>query len=206
MIDNQIEALIFDLGGVIINLDISKTIHQLQALSTLSQEELTREYWQHEGFHQFEKGLISSAQFRDFLRDFLKTSSNDEVLDNAWNAMILDIPRQRLELLHQLKDRYQLFLLSNTNDIHLDRVHEVFLPRQEESLNDYFIHAYYSNHLGMRKPDREIYEQVLADQQLVPEKTLFLDDNTHNIEGAKSLGIQTIQVNDPQQLNTIFNV
>lgn len=193
------------MGGVIINLDIGLTIRQMANLADLSADEMVEQYWQHENFHAYERGKISDEEFKAFLRDHFDIKASDEALHTAWNAMILDIPTERLNLLNKLKEDYQLFLLSNTNNIHLQRVNEVFVPLNGEVLDDYFYQAYYSHQMGMRKPDREIYDKVIADHQLNPETTLFLDDNKGNLEGAKSVGLQTYWVENPNQLKALFN-
>jgi len=193
------------LGGVIINLDIGRTIQQMADLAHLTADEMVKQYWQHETFHQYEKGQITDEEFKAFLRGHFRIEASDEALHAAWNAMILDIPTERLNLLNKLKEDYQLFLLSNTNNIHLQRVNEVFVPLNGEVLDDYFYQAYYSHQMGMRKPDREIYDKVIEDHQLNPETTLFLDDNKGNLEGAKSVGLQTYWVENPNQLKALFN-
>ncbi|MTI19818.1 HAD family phosphatase [Fulvivirga sp. RKSG066] len=200
-----INALIFDLGGVIINLDISQTIKAFVELSGIDQEKLVRDYWHHEMFHKYERGEVSDEAFREFLRDLLKIEATDEQLDKAWNAMIFDIPQDRLRLLDRLSRNYEIFLLSNTNNIHLKRVNEVFEPLNGEVLDDYFTYAYYSNHMGMRKPNTDIFEKVIANHDLDPVRTLFLDDNKDNIQGAQAVGLQTFQVAHPDEIKTLFD-
>lgn len=198
-------ALIFDLGGVIINLDIQRTIDQLARYAQLDARAMVDLYWGDPLFHQYEKGQISDQSFRDGLRALLNVDISDQAVDAAWNAMILDIPKERLDLLQTLKEDYQLFLLSNTNNIHLKRVFEVFQPAHHQQLDDYFQQAYYSHKTGMRKPDAEIYKKVLSDHKLAAAKTLFLDDNQQNIEGAQAVGLQTFKVENPNQLKEIFD-
>lgn len=201
----KFNTLIFDLGGVIINLEIQRTIQALSELSGLSSEMIIELYWHHEQFHAYEKGHIDDKDFRNFVRELLKINASDLEIDAAWNAMILDIPKERLHLLQRLGQRYQLFLLSNTNNIHLKYVQQVYNPLRSEMLDDHFQKAYYSHHVGMRKPDSEIYEYVLEENSLHPEHTLFLDDNKHNIAGASSVGLKTFLVENPDQIISLFN-
>ena len=198
------EALIFDLGGVIINLDIQRTINALASHARLDPETMVELYWNDDLFQEYEKGKVSDKDFRDGIRDLLKMSIDDQQIDVAWNAMILDIPEERLQLLYALKQVRPVFLLSNTNNIHLKKVKEVFHPLHYASLNEYFTQAYYSHQIGMRKPDAEIFEKVLVDHHLDPAKTLFLDDNEQNLKGAQAVGLKTFQVENPNQLKEIF--
>jgi len=193
----QINTLIFDLGGVIINLDVSRTIEKLSQLSGFSQHKVIELYQNNENFKLYEKGLISDNEFRSFVRGLVNAEVDDNIIDEAWNAMVLDIPKERLIDLRALSKNYDLYLLSNTNNIHLQRVNENFSPLEAESLDDYFQKAYYSHHIGMRKPDQEIFKFVVDTHNLDPSKTLFLDDNESNIAGANKVGIQTLHVSHP---------
>ena len=120
--------------------------------------------------------------------------------------MLRGIPPLKLELLKKLQSEFQVFLLSNTNNIHLHHINESMLPEEGRgSLDNYFHKAYYSHKMGKRKPDAEIFEQVLDENHLLPEQTLFLDDYALNIEGAKSLGIRTVHVNSPNLILDYFH-
>lgn len=204
----NIETIIFDLGGVIVDLDVSQTILQFVSLSGLSPDDVRKHYVSHPAFVQFEKGLIDARAFRDAVgRVFSKTSVTDEVLDKAWNAMLVSIPKGKLDLLLKLKEKYQVMILSNTNSIHVDHIHDVMLPAvaQTSSFAPFVHEVYYSHHLNLRKPEPQIYEHVLKTHGLVPEKTAFLDDNIHNIEAAQALGIHSILVTHPDRVYEIFN-
>jgi len=199
------QALIFDLGGVIIDLKIDNTITAFANLSGIDKQTLVEQYWNHDMFHKYERGHIPDDEFRAFLREFLSIEASENQLDEAWNSMILDIPHERLKMLDKLKESHEVFLLSNTNDIHLRYVNDIYVPLNNETLDDHFHGAYYSNHVGMRKPDAEIFEKVIEDNKLDPSKTLFLDDNKQNIEGAAAVGLNTFRVDHPDQLKTLFN-
>ncbi|MDX1629412.1 MAG: HAD family phosphatase, partial [Fulvivirga sp.] len=140
--NQQIEALIFDLGGVLINLNVQHTLEAFSRLSAKKHEEIVALYQQHNLFHSYEKGLISDEDFREGVRDLLQIQAEDHTLDDAWNAMIKDFPQGRLEVLRKLGEDYRLFLLSNTNNIHLKCVRKVFEPIKQETLEDYFEEAY----------------------------------------------------------------
>lgn len=199
----KVNTVIFDLGGVIVDLAVDKTIQAFSKLSGLSSSEIKNAYHAHPGFYAYEKGLISDADFRQVLRELFSLTVTDAQLDLAWNAMLVDLPSRKLQWLANLKSKLQVFALSNTNNIHITYVNEVML--KGTSLDTYFHRCYYSHHVNMRKPDFEIYEHVLNHAGLVPEETLFLDDNPDNIMAAKSLGIHAVQVNHPDEVYTILN-
>jgi putative hydrolase of the HAD superfamily len=197
--------LIFDLGGVLINLDTQRTVHAFAGLAGVPPLELMQRL-NEPFFNAFEKGEISEAEFRSRLREALGLSCTDEAIDQAWNAMLLDIPPTRLFLLQRLAVYHRLFLLSNTNGIHY-RCFQAQVKNTfgDESLQVYFERAYFSHELKMRKPDAEIYEYVLADAGIQPAETLFLDDNETNLAGARRVGIQTFHVHYPDAIFELFH-
>jgi len=200
-----IKNIIFDLGGVIINLSVERTHQAFASLSGLSLAQVDQIVHQGAFFHEYESGKINDADFRDQLRRELKISTSDQEIDQAWNAMLLDIPLKRIQLLEKLKKEFNVFLLSNTNNIHLQCFNkQVQQLTGLESIDHYFHRAYYSHLVKMRKPDAEIYEHVLQSSNLVPQETIFLDDNKDNLTGANQVGIQTYHVQQPDQIFTLF--
>ncbi len=198
---SRYQTLIFDLGGVIINLDTNATYRAFLRHNPA----LTPEVLHHSTPINYEMGLISDEQFRDEVRGLISPRLTDEEIDECWNAMILDIPEWRIELLRRLRNDHSVFLLSNTNDIHLQKVNEERLPDGIRSIDELFDKAYYSHRMNKRKPNRDIFEQVISENDLLPEETLFIDDNPDNITGAESTGLQTIHLTDPEMLREIFN-
>lgn len=202
-----VKNLIFDLGGVILDLDVPKTIGEFARVSGLAPGEVAQRFRDSDGFLKYERGEISDKEFRDFVRDLYAVSITDDELDACWNAMLGGIPASKLDLLQTLRKKYQVFLLSNTNTIHLNYINSTILPPSKSvpSLESYFDRAYYSHVMGKRKPEREIFEQVLDENNLDAEESLFLDDNAENVEGAKLVGLQTAFVNTPDFILTYFN-
>ena len=187
----KIKNIIFDLGGVIINLDPPKTIAEFNTLSQKPFESIYTQLQQTPVFDLFDKGLITEHDFFNALKTAIEVDIDETVLIAAWNAMLLDFPLQRLELLKQLKPHYRLFLLSNTNETHIREFEkELLQTRGYANLEPFFEKVYYSCRMGMRKPDAEIFEYVLTENKLIPEETLFIDDTIHHIEGALKTGIQ----------------
>ena len=196
--------IIFDLGGVIINLDEKRTIRAFAQLSSLPKTTIEKRILQFEAYHQFEKGLISDDQFRNALRNEYKIVATDDEIDRCMNAMLLDIPKQRIELIKSL-NQHNIFLLSNTNQIHYTRFNQIFSETTgERSLDAYFTKAYYSHLVLGRKPDAKIYASRLKENELLAKDTLFLDDNLTNLEGAQSVGISTFHIKHPSQLFQLF--
>jgi putative hydrolase of the HAD superfamily len=180
----MIETLIFDFGDVFINLDKNAT--------PLALNKLGLEKWSSEIDYlnfNFEKGLISRNDFLVGLNKLVPNASPDEVLD-AWNCILLDFPKYRLEFIEKLSKKYQLFLLSNTDSIHIHHFKEKSGDDFYYRFYNCFEKVYFSFDLGMRKPDIEIFNFVINENKLIPEKTLFIDDNFDNISGAKKTGLK----------------
>jgi glucose-1-phosphatase len=200
----NIENIIFDLGGVLLNLDPMASVHALIKHSELSLENKNLIRLSHDVFFDYEKGLIPDAEFRARLREYLATEASDEELDTAWNMMLLDFPSERILLLKALRKKYKLYLLSNTNGIHLKRVSEILQEASGRDLDHFFDKVYYSFSMYKRKPEPEIFLQVLEENNLKAEETLFVDDSLENIESAKKLGILTLHVTSKQTLPEYF--
>lgn len=201
----KINAIIFDLGGVIINLDIAATITEFNKLSDKPFEHIYTQLQQSPVFDLFDKGLISESEFFNELKNAMETKPSDELILKAWNAMLLDFPEKRLKMLEQLKSKYRLFLLSNTNETHI-REFEASLSTHHgySTLEPFFEKVYYSCRMGMRKPDTEIFEFVLKENNLIAEETLFIDDTIHHVEGARKTGIQAYLLSKDQEASQLL--
>jgi putative hydrolase of the HAD superfamily len=196
MKQNSFDAIIFDLGGVIINLDYQLTIEAFKKLGIVNFEEMYTQAKQNNLFDDFETGKISSQHFINSLLPFLPSGTSANKVVHAWNAMILDFPKKRLELLDQLNSKYRVFLLSNTNDIHLQAVNRSLANTTDRKLDTYFEKVYLSHEVKLRKPHKEIFELVCNEQNLNPVTTLFIDDTIGHINGANSIGLQGIHLID----------
>lgn len=202
---SRFRHIIFDLGGVIINLDIPATIHAFKALGASDFESIYTQLAQHDLFDGFDKGTISEQDFYRAFCDLTKLHIDFKTFETAWNAMLLDFPTHRLQLLQQLKPNYATFLLSNTNETHV-RAFESILQKEHgvSNLENYFQKVYYSCRMGMRKPDTEIFNHLLETQQLNPNETLFIDDSPQHIEGAKRCGIHAFQLLPGKELHELL--
>jgi glucose-1-phosphatase len=188
----NIQNIIFDLGGVIINLDIPKTIAEFNKISQVKFEDIYTQAHQSDLFNLFDKGVISPEDFFEGIRKEIRYTGNEDKLIFAWNAMLLDVPGKRLETLVKAKQNYNTFLLSNTNEPHV-AVFERNLYQQHgvKNFEDYFDKVYYSCRMNMRKPDKEIFEFVLDSNNLDPAETVFIDDSIQHVKGAGECGINS---------------
>ncbi|MBI2269481.1 MAG: HAD family phosphatase [Bacteroidetes bacterium] len=190
-----IKNIIFDLGGVLLNLDYSLTTKAFQKIAPDfgSFDAIYAEQKDKKLFEDFETGAITSRQFRNGIRGLLQNNIDDKTINEAWNAMLLDFPIERLRLLEKLRLKYRLFLLSNTNEIHLEAVNEILNKNFGlKDLSGIFEKEYYSHKVGMRKPNKEIFQLVISENKLNPSETLFIDDSVHHIEGGKCVGLHTL--------------
>ena len=192
MINNSKEAIIFDLGGVLLNLDYDLTEKAFISLGMTNFGESYSQLQQTHLFDRYEIGEISSFHFVNRLLDLLPPGTTANQVVHAWNAMILDFPAERLQFLEELSMKYRLFLLSNTNDLHIDAVRRALEKTVgHKNLEQYFEKTYFSSAIGMRKPDSRIFEFVCSENNLDPAKTIFIDDSPQHVEGAKLVGIET---------------
>ncbi len=181
----MIDTIIFDFGDIFINLDKEATPAALKKLglkewnSNLDAMNL-----------EFEKGKISEIEFILGFQNYIPNASILEIRE-AWNAILLDFPLYRLEFLQMLSQKYRLFLLSNTDSIHIERFQHKAGITFYRDFYKCFEKVYFSYELGMRKPDAAIFEFVIKEHNLSPKNTLFVDDNFENIESAQKLGLQT---------------
>ena len=192
---NKIKNIIFDLGGVILNLDYTKTVDEFKKIGLLNFQDLYSQKMQNILFDDFEKGEVSSAEFISSLIDSENLKIKEIDFINAWNAMLLEIPIKKLEFINSLKKDYKVFLLSNTNEIHIYKFEDDL--KKNNMLNQFykcFDKVYYSSRMGKRKPDENCFNQVLKENKLIPEQTLFIDDSIQHIKGAKVVGLKTFHL------------
>ena len=198
------DAIIFDLGGVILQLNYQASVDALGVLLGQDVSGLYSQTAQSQLFDAYERGDIPTSSFRRGLIELLPHDQQtyvarlDDVdfqyaFDQAWSAMLLDIPAQTLHFLQQLKGDKQTFLLSNTNEVHLHWFRREYTARHATAwgaFDDLFHAAHYSHELRQRKPDAAAFEAVIVRHGLNPARTLFVDDNPYNVAGARSVGLR----------------
>jgi glucose-1-phosphatase len=186
-----IKNIIFDFGGVIYNIDLNRARKAFLKIGIKDFEQLHKRTSQNDIFEKFETDLISVKEFKDIFSVMTKMNVSDNEMMDAWNSILVGFDENRLKLLEGLKRNYKIFLLSNTNRIHYD-----FFLKQFQNLTKYksfdglFVKSFFSFDIRKRKPDKDAYQHVISNMNLVPEETLFIDDSLQNIEPAKNLGIK----------------
>lgn len=186
-----IKNLIIDFGGVLIDLDRQRCIENFKRLGLPDVEVVLDIYHQQDFFQKYEKGLITSAEFRDVIREKIGKPVTDAQIDDAWNSFLVSIPAAKLDLLLNLRKDYVVYLLSNTNEIHWQWSCQHAFPYKTFQVENYFEHIYLSYEMNMAKPDAEIFQKVLDDTGIIPAETLFIDDSAANCRAAEALGITT---------------
>lgn len=189
-----IKNIIFDFGNVLFDLDLSATDRTLQQLLGDQYPTAKANLLADDVFRLYEVGGLSTDEFVDALCRAAEPPLSPEQVVAAWNAIFIGMPRERFDLLLALRQRYSVFLLSNINDLHANWI-DGYMAR-EHGLSDfqsrYFDAVYYSHLVRLRKPDRDIYEYVLADAELLPGETVFIDDLEPNVAAAQAVGIRGI--------------
>jgi epoxide hydrolase-like predicted phosphatase len=198
---SKVKNIVFDLGGVIINIDFEKTYQALAVLSGINIDEARQKAKELELFVNYEKGRIEESDFIALIKESFCSGKSDLEIRHAWNALLMDIPIARIELLKKLKSKYNLYLLSNTNFTHIVEVNAILDKTcGVRDLKQLFTKVYYSYEMNLLKPDVEIYEYICKDSGLNPAETVFLDDLPANIEGAREAGLHVLHVQEPMNI------
>jgi putative hydrolase of the HAD superfamily len=191
----SVKNIIFDLGGVLLNIDFDRAAEAFRQAGLNDFEQLYSRAVQSDLFDRLERGKITPEAFRKELCQLAGIKLSDAVIDRCWNALLLDFPPARLQLLQELRENYRLFLLSNTNIIHAEAYNDDLRKHHNiNGLEALFDKLYYSHDIGLRKPAKESFLHVLNDQKIQAGETLFIDDSLPNIEAARALGMQTLHI------------
>lgn len=200
-----VHAVIFDLGGVLLNLAPERTKHAFEALGIGDFDRLFTVYKATPLFDQLETGHVSPEDFIATLQKELPANTPDQAVIDAWNAMLLDFRTQSLRFVESLNRRRPVFLYSNTNSIHYEAFQKTLRETTEYPALEHLFHtAYYSHEMGHRKPDAGGYLQILREQGLNPATTLFVDDNIRNIEGAMETGLQAYHLKPDERVEEVL--
>ena len=187
------EAIIFDLGGVILNIDYNLTRYAFEDAGIKNFHEMYSQANADDLFSKLETGRISEEDFYNEMNKRTRLDLPKEQIRNAWNAMLLTFREDSLEFLDSIRSKYKLFLLSNTNHIHLHAFNKIYhRTKRDKPFDEYFDELYYSCEIGLRKPNADIFEFVLKNNSLEPEKTIFIDDSVQNVDAAREVGIRGI--------------
>ncbi|NCC18797.1 MAG: HAD family phosphatase [Bacteroidia bacterium] len=203
---SEIKNLLLDLGGVVLNVDYHKMVDVFKEYGIMNFDKHFTQAKQVEIIDKFEEGKCTIEEFRNGIRDLVNVNLTDEQIDNAWFSMILDLPKERIELIGLLKLKYNVYLFSNTNELHI----ELLKKRYEEEFGFdifqmLFTKAYFSNEIKMRKPHPESFQWLLNDAEIKAEETLFIEDSPQHIEGAKKVGLNTYWLTGGETINDLYD-
>ena len=191
----QIRNIIFDFGGVIHDIRYENVGEAFVRHGITNLGDFYSKDFQTPEMDQFEKGLLSPAEYRDYIRTMTGHNLSDSDIDDIVNAILIDVPAERVELLIRLRERYNTFLFSNTNQINYDCFTERLRAKYGfDIFQKCFNAAYFSHFMHCRKPSPEGFHRILSEQHLVPEETLFIDDIAKNLEGARTAGLKTLHL------------
>jgi putative hydrolase of the HAD superfamily len=202
----KIKNIIFDLGGVILDIDENIVYKELEKTG-INTSELAHSKEFMDVFSKFDIGVYTATTFRKRMKALLgQEKMTDQKFDSIWNAMLLDIPRERIEAIEKVKKHYKIFLMSNSNVIHYDLyVRDLQLRFGYNEFDELFNKSYFSFAEHLEKPDPRFFELILDHEGLLPEETLFIDDTAENIKTAKSLGINTYHIRRDELVRNLFD-
>ncbi|MBK3518542.1 HAD family hydrolase [Carboxylicivirga marina] len=204
MVDlSTVDAYLFDLGGVIVDISPDAAIDAFNKLGLKNlHEQITLGH--HEGlFKKYEQGAVSTNEFIQQIQNMLPNQVSDQEIIDAWNQMLVYMPNERVEILERLRAKSPVFLLSNTNDLHRNKY--VSMADAYDNVEPIFTKAFYSYEIEISKPDLESFQYVIDNSDLIPERTLFLDDSQLNLDAAKTLGFQIVLVSESNSMVNIFS-
>jgi putative hydrolase of the HAD superfamily len=202
----NIKNIVFDLGNVLLNLDFDASIRAFQKLGLNSEVVNRQQAYANPVFYELETGKTTPDKFREKVRQILKNpKATDREIDDAWCAMIRDIPARRVEMVKKLAKNYRVYLFSNTNAIHIRRLHAEFRSIYGIEFPSLFVKDFYSHEIHERKPDLVSYKKVIELSGIIPSETLFVDDLEKNISGAEKAGLKTFWLKDGMEVSEVFS-
>lgn len=199
----KIKTIIFDLGGVLIDLDFKDSLEAFTKAGFKDIEKRVCQFSRDGNFSNYEIGTISTEKFRDFIRSELSQPATDQEIDDMWNKILIDIPHEKLDLILELRKKYTVYLLSNTNELHWIYTCDHMFNYRGLTANDYFDKIFLSFKMHISKPQPEIFEEMIKDTNLVPDEALFIDDSEANCRTAEKFGIHTYQYRIGEDLNVV---
>lgn len=202
--NHSIRNIIFDWGGVLIDLDVEGCIHAFEQAGINNVRQLLTGSNEAGFFHTYECGDISTTEFRDAIRRLSGKELSDESIDHAWNRELLTIPEEKLGLLSRLSQKYNLYLLSNTNELHWEYGSAHAFRYGDRDMKTCFRQIFLSYRMHLAKPNPEIFRAALQEASLQPEETLFIDDNEINCQAAASTGIHAMHYLPGTDLARLF--
>lgn len=202
----NIKNIIFDLGKVLLNLDFNASIVAFQKLGLKNDVLDNKQAYSDPVFYELEVGKVTPAEFCNRVRKVLNNpDATDSQIEDAWYSMILDIPASRVKVVQELSKNYNVYLFSNTNQIHIERLHRAFKAEHGIDFPSLFVKDFYSHEIHERKPDLSSYKKVIELSGINPEESIFIDDLEKNIIGAQQSGLKTFWLKEGMELTEVFN-
>jgi len=202
----NIKNIIFDLGKVLLNLDFNASIVAFQKLGLKNDVLDNRQAYSDPVFYELEVGKVTPAEFCNRVRKVLNNpDATDSQIEDAWYSMILDIPASRVKVVQELSKNYSVYLFSNTNQIHINRLHKAFKAEHGVNFPSLFVKDFYSHEIHERKPDLSSYKKVIELSGINSEESIFIDDLEKNIIGAQQSGLKTFWLKEGMELTEVFN-
>jgi FMN phosphatase YigB (HAD superfamily) len=198
--------IIFDLGGVVVNLAPERTVDSFRKMiPNFTDAQFCGKPDQLRFYSDYETGAIGTPEFYRQFCEHYQTQLSFQSFQDSWNEMFLVLPQERVDLIVRLRSEgKRVFLLSNINPVHAEVMDGVYQSLElPGTFRGHFERAYYSFEMGLRKPDPRIFERVLSENRLVASETLFIDDSLQHVNSAKTLGIQTIHLLKGQTIDTL---
>ena len=197
---STIKALLFDLGGVVLEVDFKNVFKSWASMSTLDENEIKSRFKMDEHYQQHEKGQIEAPVFFEHLRHSLQLTATDDEMTSGWNDIFGNEMTANLDAIDVVRNKLPTYGFSNTN-----RTHQIYWEHHYPRIPNTFEKLFVSSEIGLRKPDAEAFEFILKELSLKPDELLFFDDTLENIEGAKRLGIQTVLVSNSDSVVTALS-
>ena len=204
MLLNRIKHIVFDLGGVLLNIDPEVSFNEFRRLKLMDEDKFKDLFIRQNLLFDLETGKASSAEFRERIKNYSLKTVSDEEIDFAWNALLLDFPMKRFEMLKKLKKHFYVHLLSNTNEIHYLCYAKNFEMQFNTGFDSMFHKLFLSYEMGLRKPDEQIFIKMLTDGDMHPVETLFIDDTPENIDAALKTGIQAFHLQKEKDVTELM--
>ncbi len=201
-----VDAIIFDFGNVLLDLDYPKIIQEFKKVANKNQENIRKLVMDSKILNKFETGQIEAERFLAAVNQILATDLSEAEFERIWNSMLKSITNERMEKVLKIGERFDTYILSNSNITHELAFEAMVVDATgRDSIRDFVKEAYFSHEVGMRKPNQDFYEFVIEDISNYPSRMLFLDDRLDNIEAAREAGMKAVQIFNPdKQLNEIF--
>lgn len=199
---NKIKNIVFDLGGVVVDLDRHEAVSRFVSMGVKDAADMLDPYRQHGFFLSAEDGSMSADEFCNKIREVTGKDISYETIASGWLGFIKNVPQYKLDYIESLRKEYKVYLLSNTNPFVMEWAHSSKFSPSEKPIDSYFDKIYASCELKVVKPHREIFEMLINDSGILPDETLFLDDGKANVEAATALGFSTYQPYDGEDWRT----